>query len=213
MKDDSLIIQGTPEWFEARAGSLGSSQLSAAIARAQSGTGRGTTSKNLMIDLALERITGKPLETFQSQAMLVGKEREPRARELYSLVRDVEVREVGLVRHPRLKGTHSSPDGLIGEDGCVEFKCPNRRTHFETILSRKSIDRRYILQVQWHMACTGRMWCDFVSYNPDFPPNAVFFVKRIDRDDAFIEALEEEVRDFLFEVESRVRELDRFLKE
>jgi putative phage-type endonuclease len=204
---DNELEQGSPEWYRARAGSLGSSQLAAALSRSTDGLGRGTTAKNLAVQLAIERVTGEPTETFMSYDMRIGKERESAARELYGFLIDEEVSLIGIARHPHIKWTHSSPDGLVGDNGCVEFKCPKQRTHFDTIAKDQKVKRAYALQVQWHMACTGRQWCDYVSFNPTFPSHLRIYRDRMYRNDEYIEELEGQIRDFLYIVDDNEHKL------
>lgn len=111
------------------------------------------------------------------------------------------VSQVGLYRHPFIEGTHASPDGLVGETGLVEIKCPNSATHIETIKTAK-IGTKYLYQMQWQMACADRQWCDFVSYDPRMPDNLRLWIKRVKRDDKLIAELEAGVATFLDGVKS-----------
>lgn len=201
------LLQGTDEWRLARAGSLGASQLADAMARTK--TGWGASRANVMAQILVERLTGKPTETYSSPAMQWGTATEPDARTEYEFQKDVEVVQVGLVRHPRIIGTHASPDGLVGTDGLVEFKCPNTATHVETLLYG-SVPGKYISQCMWQMACLpDRKWCDFVSFDPRLPQRLRMFCKRIHRDDIAIAALEAQVEMFLQELENRILDLTR----
>ena len=136
-----------------------------------------------------------------------GTDTEPMARSAYSLLRDVDVTEVGLIRHPTIEGAHASPDGLVGNDGLVELKCPNTATHIETLLAGTVADR-YVKQMQFQMACTGRAWCDFVSFDPRMPGDLQMFVRRVPRDEAQISEIEDAVRHFLMEVNAKLRKLE-----
>jgi predicted phage-related endonuclease len=118
------------------------------------------------------------------------------------------VEEVGFIDHPAITGSGASPDGLVGE-GCVEFKCPNTATHLDTLLADE-VPGKYITQMQWQMACTGRPWCDFVSFDDRLPERLQMFVKRVQRDDKRIAKLEAEVRKFLAEVDEKVTKLKEF---
>jgi len=113
------------------------------------------------------------------------------------------------VTHPSIQMAGASPDGLVGTDGLVEIKCPNTATHIDTLLGGK-VDSKYITQIQWQLACTGRQWCDFVSYDPRMPEHLAIWVKRVPRDDAMIEELESAVRVFLAEVASTVAALEAY---
>lgn len=202
--DDAALIQGSEEWRLARVGSLGASRVADAIARTKSGW--GASRKNLAAELVVERLTGVPAQSYTNDAMRWGTETEPQARDAYCFYRDVDVMEVGLIRHPYIKGTHASPDGLVGDDGLLEIKCPSSATHIETLLT-KSIADKYVVQMQWQLACTGRAWCDFVSFDPRMPEDLRLFVRRVERDDKRIAELEALVREFLREVDDTLAAL------
>ena len=198
------LVQGSNEWLQARCGSLGASSIHEVIAKTK--TGWGASRANAMARLIAERMTGMPQETYQNAAMQWGTDKEPEARDLYASKQEAEVVQVGLFLHPRIAGTHASPDGLVGEDGLLEIKAPNTSTHIATLLSGK-IDKKYELQMAWQMACTGRAWCDFVSFDPRMPADLRLWVRRVERDDNAIRDLEEQVAQFLGEVEDKVRRL------
>jgi predicted phage-related endonuclease len=139
--------------------------------------------------------------------MAWGLEKEPEAQRLYEFERDTEVAKVGFLDHPSISMSGASPDGLIGETGLIEVKCPITATHLETLLGR-SVPGRYLTQMQWQMAVTGRQWCDFVSYDPRLPLHLRLFVRRVHRDAAMIAELESEVCVFLAEVNATLSKLD-----
>jgi hypothetical protein len=113
---------------------------------------------------------------------------------------------VGLVKHPSIAGTHASPDGLVADDGLIEIKCPQPATHLDTLLGQY-VPGKYVHQMQWQMACTGRAWCDFVSYSPAFPDPMRLYVQRVSRDDLKIAELEAQVREFLAELDAKLAAL------
>lgn len=198
--------QNTEEWRFARCGSLGASQIADAISTGRDGKTFGATSINISANLVIERLTGRPIETYKSPAMMWGSENEENAKRAYEAHTGEFVSDVGLYTHPTIKGTHASPDGLVGVDGLVEIKCPNSATHIETLKAGK-VATRYIYQMQWQMACTGRAWCDFVSFDPRMPEHLQLFVERHDRDDKLIAELEAKVGAFLQRVQN---DLDAF---
>jgi putative phage-type endonuclease len=205
------LIQGTPEWLAARAGSLGASSVADALAKTK--TGWGASRANLRSRLATERLTGKPVETFTTGPMQRGLELEPQARAMYSFRHGIDVQEVGIFLHPEIKHTHCSPDGLCGGSGMVEIKCCGSSRHFELLDDSKPEDR-YIKQCLWQMACTGREWVDLAYFNPDFPEEMQLVVHRIERDAAAISELEEQVTEFLAEVAETVARLEaRYIRE
>jgi predicted phage-related endonuclease len=115
------------------------------------------------------------------------------------------VDEVDFVHHPLLEAG-ASPDGLVGEDGCIEIKCPNTATMLEYIEDR-SVPRKYLLQMQWQLACTGRNWCDFVAFDPRLPKHLRLLVIRVPRDESVIAEIAGEVGRFLTELRDRVERL------
>lgn len=200
------IEQRTDEWYAARCGSLGASAIADALAKLKDGKTPGATSTNLRAKLVIERLTGTQEDSFKSAAMQHGIDMEDAARMAYEARTGVFVTEVGLYRHPTIEGTHASPDGLVGDAGLVEIKCPNSATHIETLKTGK-VPTKYIYQMQWQMRCTDRQWCDFVSYDPRLGEGLQLFVKRVKRDNAKIAELEAGVIEFLEGVKSDVEAL------
>lgn len=196
--------QGSDEWRLARLGKIGASMVADATARTK--TGWGASRANLAARLVAERLTGNLTESFTNDAMRWGTEKEPEARAFYEFVQGVTVAQVGLVLHPKIDHAVASPDGLIGDHGLIEIKCPNTATHIETLRSG-TYDSRYAKQMQWQMACTGRQWVDWVSYDPRMPGEMQMFVQRVPRDDAAIKELEGQVIEFLAEVSRTVDDL------
>ena len=203
---DAAIIQRSPEWFAARCGSLGASQLADALAKTKSGW--GASRANLRAKLVVERLTGQQEESFTSAAMQWGVDKEEEARIAYSFLTGRNVVEVGLYKHPTIIGSHASPDGLVDDDGCLEIKCPNSATHIETLKSNQ-VAHKYLLQMQWQMACADRQWCDFVSFDPRMPDHLMLYVQRVERDNDMLAILEAEVSTFLSEVEADVKKLNK----
>lgn len=196
--------QRSPEWFAARCGKATASCIADILARTK--TGFSASRANYKARLVVERLTGQPAETFSNSAMQWGTDQEPFARSAYEFHADVEVVEVGFVDHPTIPMSGASPDGLVGDDGMLEVKCPNTATHIETLLGGK-VPEKYVTQMLWQMACTGRQWCDFVSYDPRLPHSMRLFVQRVHRDDEAIAQLEKDVTEFLADVEQTVTAL------
>ena len=197
--------QRSDEWFTARLGKVTASKVSDVVAKTKSGY--GASRETYMTQLVLERITNTQTAFFSNAAMQWGTDQEPLARAAYEAALDVLVDEEGFVPHPTIEMAGASPDGLVDADGLVEIKCPNSATHKKTLLSRKA-DSQYVNQMMWQMACTGRMWCDFVSYDPRFPEHLQLFVTRVFRDDTLIAQLESEVTTFLAEVNEEIEKLN-----
>lgn len=187
--------QRSEDWFAARCGSLGASQIADALSKGKDGK-PGATSQNLRAKLVVERLTGIQEDGFKSASMQRGIDSEDAARLAYEAYSGEFVTQVGMFHHPFIEGTHASPDGLVGDYGLVEIKCPNSATHIETIKSAK-IPTKYIYQMQWQMRCADKAWCDFVSFDDRMPDGLKLWVKRVDRDDAKIAELEAGVSLFL----------------
>jgi putative phage-type endonuclease len=200
------LVQGSPEWSRIRLGKVTASRVADIVAKTKSGY--STSRANYAAQLIVERLTGTAQESFSSPAMQWGVDMEPEARAAYEYNRAANVELVGFVPHPIIADTGASPDGLVGTDGLIEIKAPLSATHIDTLL-RRVVPGKYITQMQWQLACTGRQWCDFVSYDPRMPESMRFFCTRIDRDDAMIADLEREVIAFLNEVRETVIKLKR----
>lgn len=196
--------QRSDEWFQARCGKVTASKVADVIAKTKSGY--SASRANYMAQLIAERLTGQPADSYCNAAMQWGIDTEPFARAAYEFYRDSEVTEVGFIIHPEIDQSGASPDGLVADDGLVEIKCPNTATHIDTLLSGK-VPRKYITQMQWQMACTGREWCDFVSFDPRMPEDMRLFVHNLPRDDKYISGLGEEISMFLDELETKIQKL------
>lgn len=206
-----MIVQGSPEWFQIRCGKVTASRVADVIAKTK--TGWGASRANYCAELIAERLTGIPAEKYSNAAMQWGIDTEAEARAAYQFYHWTGPLELaGFVEHPVIAMTGASPDGLCGEAGLVEIKCPNTATHIETLLSG-SVPEKYVTQMQWQMACTKRTWCDFVSFDPRMPEDLRLFVKRVTRDEARISYLEREVVAFLAEVEAKVEQLTQLRRE
>ena len=198
------IVQRSPEWFSARAGKVTASSIYKVMARTK--TGWGADRANYHAQLVAERLTGITAESFSNAAMQWGTDTEPQARAMYSLDAEGPVSEIGFLDHPRIVFSGASPDGLVGDAGMVEIKCPNTATHIAT-LTGAPIDRKYLYQMQWQMACADRQWCDFASFDPRLPAEMQLHVRRVERDAELLAELESEVSAFLAEVAATVEQL------
>lgn len=205
------VIQGSAEWKALRAGKVTASRIADMMAKTKSGW--GASRANYAAQLVAERLTGEIAESYTNAAMQWGTDHEADARVAYEFRTDASVSEVGFVEHPSIPLSGASPDGLVGSDGMVEIKCPNTATHIETLLDPVP-DGKYVLQMQWQMACTGRQWCDFASYDPRLPEAMRLVITRINRSPEAIADLEKEVRSFLAEIDKTVAALrSRYMRE
>lgn len=198
--------QRTEEWFAARLGKVTASRISDLMAVTK--TGHTASRKNYMAELICERLTGRREEKYSNAAMQRGTELEPKARAMYEIETGELVEETGLIDHPAIVMSGASPDGLIGNDGLLEIKCPNTATHLE-FLQTGTPKREYLLQMQWQMACTGRAWCDFVSYDDRLPEHLAYRCTRIPRDGKLIAEMEDAVRLFLLELDKTIEQLEK----
>lgn len=199
------LVQRSPEWFQARAGSLGGSKIKDAVAQLKKG-GRMQVAVDLMYELAAERITGVPARRVNARNW--GLDHEDEARASYAFLTNLPVVQIALIPHPTIANAHASPDSLVGDEGGLEIKCPTSATHLKTFLE-DAVPEEHLPQVHWNMACAGpaRRWWDFVSYDPRFPPDMRMFVKRVERDDDEIKRLEAEAVAFLEELDGKLATL------
>jgi len=198
----SNVAQRTEEWFSDRLGKVTASRISDVMSKTKSGY--SACRKNYMAQLICERLTGQTAESYINAAMQRGIELEPVAREIYILNQfDTNVKEVCFIHHPAINNFGASPDGLVNDDGLIEIKCPNTWTHLEFRKTGKP-KREYILQMQVQMMCTGRMWCDFVSFDDRLPDNLSYKCVRVNHDEKLAKTIETEVISFLNELDKEI---------
>lgn len=197
-----MMEQRTDEWFAARLGKATASKIVDVMAKSKRDGKPLASRENYMVELLLERLTGQRAEHFTNAAMQWGIDTEDQARAAYAFQTGMETSETGFVDHPTIAMSGASPDGLVGANGLVEIKCPNSATHLAT-LEGATLDRKYLLQMQWQMACCERDWCDFVSFDPRFPMPMQLHVKRVERDEELLAEIETEVAAFLTELAER----------
>jgi putative phage-type endonuclease len=204
------VLQGTEDWKRLRCGRVTASRIADIMARTKSGW--GSSRDDYAHELLIERLTGQPAENhFTNKAMEWGTATESDARMNYEFVNGVVVSEVAFVVHPRIEMSGASPDGLVGAEGLLEIKCPQTKKHTKTLLT-EFIDKKYELQMQWQMACTGRQWCDFLSFDPRLPAEMQMCQIRVKRDPVRIAELEQAVKVFLAELDDLVLKLrSRFM--
>ena len=198
--------QGSEAWFAERLGKVTASRIAELMAKTK--TGYSASRANYLAELALERLTGVPTQSFTTAAMQHGIDTEPQARAVYQFIKNVEVQEVGFIPHPVIADAGCSPDGLVGDDGVLEIKAPQPAAHLDTLLN-ESIPDKYQKQIMWQLACSGRAWADYVSFSPAFPASMQMWTARVRRDPVLIKELETEVRAFLKELEQKVERLSR----
>lgn len=192
-----MIQQGSEEWFAARLGKITASRVSDVMAKTK--TGYGASRGNYMMELLCQRLTGRREDGYTSPAMQRGIEVEPLARSSYEVLTGLVVAEAPFITHPEYPAIGASPDGIVGDCGLIEIKCPNTAQHVACLRSGKP-DSKYIWQMQCQMACAGADWCDFVSFDDRMPEPLQMFVSRVHRDDKAIQEMLEECRLFLDEL-------------
>ncbi|RIY41988.1 lambda exonuclease family protein [Neopusillimonas maritima] len=200
--------QGTPEWFAARAGVITASKFSDAVSTLKNGD-PSQASKDYAYRVAVERIYGETTEdTYQTFEMRRGQELEPLARMAYELKTGGLAEESGVVlTDDRIFGY--STDGLVGDDGLIEIKCPNSARKLVEMWETGDLSE-YEHQIQGGMWITGRKWCDFIMYAPQLEPvGKHLYIKRVERDDDFIEAMESKLWEFARRVQSHVDNLKK----
>ena len=197
-------VQGTPAWLAARAGRVTASMISAVLMKPETAGFR-----DYQAQLVAEILTGKPQGSdYTNVHMQFGTETEPLARSAYEAETGFSVDEVGLCIHETIDRAGASPDGLVDNSGLVEIKCPKVATHLAYQIAGV-VPSGYKNQMMWQMACTGRDWCDFVSFRPDLPEHLQLFVVRFKRDPARILELETAVVAFLDTVDKMLSQLKK----
>ncbi len=193
IEQEEALLQGTTEWQEQRLGKLTSSRFGDMMQR---GRGKsedfGLKAMTYVYEKIAEQLTGSA-HLITSKAMEWGLEMEDEAREQYSLISKNYVDPCGFIRFSEVAG--GTPDGLVGEDGIIEIKCPyNPANHIETVIGNLVPDR-YHMQIQGNLMVTGRNWCDYISYDPRITEEVLkMHVIRVGRDEEIIEAIGERIK-------------------
>jgi putative phage-type endonuclease len=200
--DPKNVQQGTDLWKELRLGHVTASNVADVMAKGKSG--EAESRKKYKMRIVAERLTRKGESGFSNAAMEWGVEQEPYARMAYEVTNNTLVDQTGFWHHPQIAYVGVSPDGLVGDDGLVEIKCPNTTTHLDYLFDDE-VPSKYYKQIQCQLWVTGRQWCDFVSYDPRLPERNQLFIKRCPRDEEFIAEMQTEVLAFLGEVEEMIK--------
>ena len=173
------IEQGTTEWFDIRKG-----KMTASHAQAIANQGKGI--ETYIDEMMSECYSRAEKEQFRNEHTDRGNELEDQAASIYAFDKEIELKTVGFVEHSEFAGC--SPDRLVGEDGMLEIKCPDDKAYFQYLLKKeKAIDSKYIWQIQMNLLITGRKWCDYVAYNPNYDES--IFIYRILPDPEKIKAI------------------------
>lgn len=185
------ILQRSDDWYAERCGKVTASRVKDLNAKPS----KGKALNALGLTILAERLTGVQKETPTNFYMQWGIDNEPHAIAAYENETGFFVNGTGLIDHPFIEMFGASPDGLVGENGQIEVKCPDTTTHLNTLLT-KEVPDEYIPQITSQLACTRREWCDFVSYDPRLDPELQIIIIRVFAKDLNIEGLERDVRAF-----------------
>jgi putative phage-type endonuclease len=192
------IEQGTTEWFHIRKGKMTASKADCIY------TG-GKTLNTYVFEIMAEKLSSNNEEKYTNEAMERGKLLESEARTIYELESGNTAKEVGFCLLDDNDYVGCSPDGLVNNDGLVEIKCPTDRVYLRYLYDEE-VDKKYYAQMQMQMYVTDRKWCDYVVYNPGFKQNIV--IKRINRDEVFIEKLKQGIKDGIEIIKNIERKLN-----
>lgn len=196
------ILQRSDDWYAERCGKVTASRVKDLNAKPM----KGKALNALGLTILAERLTGVQKEIFTNQAMQWGIDNEPHAIAAYENETGNFVIGTGLIDHPFIEMFGASPDGLVGEDGQIEVKCPDTNTHLNTLLTRKVPDE-YIPQITSQLSCTRREWCDFVSYDPRLKAELQIIVIRVFAKDLDISGMESDVRVFNKKINEAIESL------
>jgi len=209
--------QGGEDWFRIRCGKITSSRISTVLASGRGG-GKSKTRRDYMDDLCSERGTGLPASSFTNSAMEWGTEHEDEAvgayeREKEKEVQQCAVKRIGFVELSDWIG--GSPDGLVGDDGIIEVKCPNSKTQYRysrmLLADPTWFDPTYKYQMQGNLWVTGRKWCDWISFDPRYKdPAKRLLIVRVPRDEQAIAEIQIGCERFKQEAITEMAMLDSF---
>ena len=195
--------QGTDEWLALRLGKITASRMKELLSKGR-GTAPSKTAESYMFDLIAEKLTGKPKDFFMNDAMQWGVDTEESARAMYELKHGVDVVEVAFIELDENVGM--SPDGLVGDDGLLEIKCPNTTTQLKRALT-DNYSKDYYAQIQMQLWVSDRQWCDFVSYDPRLECDASYLEQRVLRDEDFIEDMKAKTEKFIVDMNEILNKL------
>jgi hypothetical protein len=192
--------QRTEEWLQARVGFATASRFKDVLARLKNGE-PAQARRDYLTQVVCERLTRLPTQSYTNAAMQWGVDQEPAARMRYAEKTGFQVDEVGFLKHSILQAG-ASPDGIVNMEGLLEIKCPTTITHVGTLIN--GMDEGHHAQVQGAMWIARAPWCDFVSFDPRLPEKQSLYIQRVQRDEAFIARLEQEVITFLSDVDKMI---------
>ena len=194
--------QRSDEWFQARMGRLTASRVYDAVKKTAKGNYYAARD-TYMAELIAERISNKPMPSYKSWAMQWGIDQEGPAKEAYQLLKGTAVKDCGFIKHKGIPWFGGSPDGLVGDEGIIEIKCPETAKHLNTILTQE-VDESYVYQMNTNMIVSGAEWCDYVSFDPRIEGEMSIFVKRFYLDEEIAIEIEDEAKLFIKEMLDKI---------
>ncbi len=200
-----MIPDTSPSWVPARVGLLTGSVFGKAIAKTKDGKWAASR-KDLLFEKLAERLTGVAADHFVTPAMQWGLDNEAPAKALLEASQGIFVDKAGFCLHPQIPEWGATPDGFIDTDGVLEIKCPTTKTHL-TYLCDKKVPTEYVPQMLAEIACTGRKWALFASYDPRMPLPQQLFITRFEPTAEAIAEAEQQARDFLAELEAMFKQI------
>lgn len=198
MLDIYTMDQGSESWFQCKLGIVSAGSFSKVLAK-----GSGKTRKSYMLKLAAEIITGERRETYQNSEMERGILQEPKARAEYEFNTGNSVDQIGFAKLGRIG---CSPDGLVRSPGGIEVKSVIPEVQIETVVANK-IPTTHKPQMQGCMMVMDCEWWDFVSYSPLIKNKNFIFIKRMHRDQKYIDDLQKELLVFIKDLDDIVKKM------
>ncbi len=181
--------QGTPEWFQSRAGIPTASKFATVMAKGK-GKDPSVTRRKYMLTLLGERLTGEQEESYSNAHMERGKAMESEARDLFQFHTDYELTQVGFILNRKL-GAGCSPDALIGDKGMLEIKTRLPHLQLELLLD-KHLPSENKAQVHGQLWIAEREWVEYVSHWTKLPQ----FRLKVERDTTYIDQIAAAVKEF-----------------
>jgi hypothetical protein len=187
-------------WVKARIGHLTASRMHDVMTVSKRDGKPLKKRDDYLIEVVGERMTDIAQNHYVSEDMEHGLEYEEAAKIAYGQVKNCDVDPAGFILHPSIEFFGASPDAFIGADGLAEFKCPRTSTHIRW-LKDGVVPEKHKAQMIAQIACTGRKWVDFCSFDPRIKTPQKIFIRRFEPTAEELDLVETQARLFLAEVE------------
>lgn len=201
------VKQGTDEWKALKCGKFSASRASDLMAKGKGGQPSATRA-NLIAGLACERMTGQFIESYHNGVMDRGNVVEAEAADAYAVARMAALSECGWIAHPTIPNVGCSPDRLVDDDGLLEAKCPSSMSRHMAALREGAHAKEHWLQAQFQLWCSGRAWCDVVSYDPRWRPALRLAITRVFPDRAMFSEFAAAIAVAEIEIAAAIRALE-----